>query len=165
MNLLSKTLIVGSSAFLLSGCNLFGGGETPTLELQEDGLSDIPMDTSGASDLATIMAEDGQVYQLMSQNNSGQTGTALLQEVDGQIRVTLTLTDLGSTPQPAHIHTGACPEPGAVVYPLNNVVNGQSTTTLALDTATLLSQGPLALNVHKSASEASVYTACVDIVN
>ena len=69
-----------------------------------------------------------------------------------------------STPQPAHIHIGSCPTPGAVKYPLINVVNGMSDTLLDVSLAQLKSELPLAVNVHKSAAEASVYVACGNIV-
>jgi predicted lipoprotein with Yx(FWY)xxD motif len=61
--------------------------------------------------------------------------------------------------QPAHIHEGTCPAPGAVKYPLTNVVDGKSTTTLDVKLADLL-KGGIAINAHLSAAEAAKYVAC-----
>jgi len=98
-------------------------------------------------------------------NDSGQKGTAVLTDVDG-IK-TKVVVEVGSGPagiaQPAHIHLGACPSPGAVTYPLKNVVNGRSETMLDVALITLKEKLPLALNVHKSAEGAKVYVACGDL--
>lgn len=105
--------------------------------------------------------------QLDEQNDLGQTGVVTLTEDPaGQLIVSLNMTGGTFTPpQPAHIHSGACPEPGAVVYALNNVVDGESITTLEDVTwEQLVEVGePLAINVHKSAAESGVYTACGDL--
>ena len=102
-------------------------------------------------------------------NNSNQSGRATLTDVDG--KKTKVIVEIGSgpagatpgSPQPAHIHTGACPNPGAVVYPLKNVVNGRSETMLEVSLLTLKEKLPLAVNVHKSATEAKVYVSCGDL--
>ena len=94
-------------------------------------------------------------------NDSGEAGTAVLMEENGQTKVTINL--IGYTKdieQPAHIHLGVCPGVGAVKYPLTSIVNGASTTTLAVTLEQLRKELPLAINVHKSATEVSVYTAC-----
>lgn len=106
------------------------------------------------------------VVQLSSQNNSGESGTATLMDVGGKISVVLALSGAPSNiVQPAHIHTGPCATIGAVRYPLTFPVNGQSETMLDVALDDLLKQLPLAINVHKSAAESSVYVACGDIVN
>lgn len=96
-------------------------------------------------------------------NDLGQSGTATLSE-DAAGKLVVTLALAGGTftaPQPAHIHFGACPKPGDVKYPLTNVVNGQSVTTLAVSWADLVKAGEsLAVNVHKSGAESKIYTAC-----
>jgi hypothetical protein len=95
-------------------------------------------------------------------NGSGESGTAMLEEVDGKVTVTVNLTGYpkDGTPQPAHLHVGECPGVGAVKYPITSLVNGTSVTMLDVTLAQLKSELPLALNVHKSAAEAKVYTAC-----
>lgn len=114
----------------------------------------------------------GSMYQtgntmtvvLNAQNASGETGTATLIESAGKTTVDINLSGAPSNlSQPAHIHAGACPTPGNIIYPLTNVVNGASKTVLDVDLATLRAQLPLAVNVHKSASEAKVYVSCGDL--
>jgi hypothetical protein len=103
---------------------------------------------------------------LDEQNELGQTGIATLADnASGKLVVTLAMTGGTFTAaQPAHIHLGACPSPGSVKYPLTNVVNGKSVTTLDVSWADLVDAGDaLAINVHKSAAESSVYTACADL--
>lgn len=98
---------------------------------------------------------------LASVNNSGESGRAVLVEENGKTTVTLSLSGFKSAvAQPAHIHVGDCPGVGAVRYPLNNIVNGKSATTLAMTIAQLRGERPLAINVHKSANEAKVYVSC-----
>ncbi|HET6263108.1 MAG TPA: hypothetical protein VFG99_12850, partial [Chloroflexia bacterium] len=47
-------------------------------------------------------------------------------------------------------------------YPLSSVVNGKSETEVAVSMDEL-SKGEYAINIHKSATEASVYVACGDL--
>jgi hypothetical protein len=95
-------------------------------------------------------------------SDTTQTGTAVLTEIDGQVEVVLTVSPALETSQPAHIHAGDCPGVGDVVYPLENVVDGASTTVLDITMADLEGEN-LAINVHKSADEVSVYTACGEL--
>lgn len=115
-------------------------------------------------DQAPVVVDNATMTIVLSeQNDLGQSGTATIKEnSEGKAVVSLKMSG-GSfpAPQPAHIHLGSCPSPGAVEYPLTNVVNGTSETTLDLSLAELKSRTEaMAVNVHKSASEASVYTAC-----
>lgn len=104
------------------------------------------------------------VIQLAEQNDSGETGTATLTEANGQVTVSVDATGfVPNVSQPAHIHLGSCPAVGAVKYPLTNILNGKSVTVLNVTLAQLQSELPLGLNIHKSAAEASVYTACGDL--
>lgn len=65
-----------------------------------------------------------------------------------------------SASYPAHIHLGSCPTPGAVKYPLNPVVNGKSKTVIDVSVAELVKGLPLAVNLHKSATELATSVAC-----
>ncbi|HKX39723.1 MAG TPA: hypothetical protein VJO99_01085, partial [Burkholderiaceae bacterium] len=67
------------------------------------------------------------------------------------------------TPQPAHIHDGSCAKLDAKPrVPLQNVVGGNSTTTLDMKLADIMSKGG-AINVHKSAADLKTYVACGDM--
>ena len=98
---------------------------------------------------------------LSAQNNSNESGIANLKDTSGMATVTLNLTGYtANVAQPAHIHMGACPGVGAVKYPLNSVVNGKSVTVLDVNLTQLKQQLPLAINVHKSATNIATYTSC-----
>lgn len=103
---------------------------------------------------------------LNAQNNSGEVGIVKLTEANDKITVDIALTGGAlAIAQPAHIHKGTCatldPKP---LYPLANVLNGKSQTTIDNKTiADLKNEGPLAVNLHKSAQQASVYVACADL--
>jgi uncharacterized membrane protein YeiB len=116
---------------------------------------------SSYSTPAVNQAESEMNILLAAQNNSNESGISNLKDTSGMVTVTLNLT--GYTPnvaQPAHIHMGVCPGVGAVKYPLNSVVNGKSVTVLGVSLAQLKQQLPLAINVHKSATNIATYTSC-----
>jgi hypothetical protein len=105
------------------------------------------------------------VVKLAPQNNSGESGTARLTGDGDKTRVEITLKGAPKgVPQPAHIHDGTCakldPKPK---YPLENVVDGKSTSEVPVGLEKILGNGPHAINVHKSAEEAKTYVACGDI--
>lgn len=134
-------------------------GLTPTASPSPDAMME-----EGMMEESTSMTTE--IVLLSEQNDSGQSGTAtLVEDADGNVVVTLSMTGGEFTePQPAHIHVGSCPNPGAVQYPLNNVMDGTSETVLDVTMDELLASSDyLAINVHKSAAEASVYTACGDL--
>jgi hypothetical protein len=102
--------------------------------------------------------------RLGQQNKSGESGSARLTPQGDKTKVEITLKGAPKgVPQPAHIHEGSCakldPKPK---YPLQNVVDGKSTSEVPVSLDALLS-GSNAINVHKSADEAKVYVACGDI--
>ncbi len=101
---------------------------------------------------------------LNPQNNSAESGTAVLSDVSGKVKVAISLVGgPAGVSQPAHIHLGACPNPGAIKYPLANVVNGKSETILDLSLSDIKAGLPLAVNVHKSNADVKTYVACGDI--
>lgn len=104
------------------------------------------------------------MVELAEINNSSESGTAKISEVDGKVMVAIELTGApATTAQPAHLHVGTCPGVGDIKYPLTNVVNGKSETTLETTFDTLMTELPLALNVHKSTPQIKVYVACGDL--
>lgn len=124
----------------------------------------------GLSGRGALAAGETDTIQLLEQNNSGQSGTATFtySEDYSTVTIEINLTNGTAEPQPAHIHAGTCadldPKP---FYPLNSVVNGKSVTVITEEEAGKLDYeqyNQFAINVHKSAAEASVYVACGDIV-
>ena len=115
---------------------------------------------------AALAFADDTTITMTQENNSGQNGTAMLMDMgDGTTKVTIQISGGSGVPQPAHIHAGQCgptlnPRP---TYPLTNVVNGMSETIVMADVHDL-TDGEFAINVHKSAAEASVYVSCGNIV-
>ena len=104
--------------------------------------------------------------RLGSLSDAKISGVATLTETDGgKVNVKLQLSGAETYgDHPAHIHTGVCPTPGAVKYPLTNVgANSTSETTLNVSLDQLKQQLPLAINVHKSAVEINTYLACGDL--
>jgi hypothetical protein len=99
---------------------------------------------------------------LTEQSGSGQSGTATLEPADGMVRVTIELENPPADPQPAHIHSGTCPDVGDVVHPLTNVENGSSETEVAASLEDLQA-GEFAVNVHQSEADIGTYVACGDI--
>ena len=104
--------------------------------------------------------------KLDEQGASGQGGQAVIVQVGtSTVRVIVSLAGKPSgVSQPAHIHLGSCPTPDAVKYPLTNVDKGASQTDIPnLTIEQLLSELPLAINVHKSSTDLKNYIACGDI--
>lgn len=114
----------------------------------------------------TLVFAHDAIVTMNEQNGSGQNGvTSLVDNGDGTTTVTIEISNGTDTPQPAHIHEGTCatlnPKP---TYPLNTVVNGKSTTIVQADIHDI-ADGVFAVNVHKSAAEATVYTSCGDVTS
>lgn len=102
-------------------------------------------------------------FVLAEQNDSSQSGFATLVSVGDQTLVALSVTPgIAGTAQPIHIHNGSCEALGGVAFALTNVVDGRSVTLVNAPLSTL-QDGTKAINLHKSAAEIAVYTACGDI--
>lgn len=96
--------------------------------------------------------------------DSGENGSATVKEVDGKVVVSVELTGQPEESiQPMHIHQGSCPGVGTVLYPLTNAVMGRSETILEVTMDELLTQSPIAINVHKSTTQPQIYFSCGDI--
>jgi hypothetical protein len=124
------------------------------------------MDKKKADEAGLQVQPKIMTVNLATQGTFGQSGTAtLIENAEGKVVVTLAMTGGSFTaPQPAHIHVGSCPKPGAVKYPLTSVEDNKSVTTLDVSMQDIEnSTERLAINVHKSAADSSVYTACGDL--
>ncbi len=103
----------------------------------------------------------GAVFALNKGRDADETpATVVLLDKSGKTDVTVfKKPGAAGAAQPAHIHEGACPGVGGVKFPLTNVVDGKSATTVDAKLADLLA-GNLSVNVHKSGTDAAVYVAC-----
>lgn len=113
---------------------------------------------------ACAPATNSEVLQLRTLNDSGVTGSVTLSAADdGRTLVEIQVDPAGHGSMPAHIHPGTCaelvPQPR---YPLENVIDGVSVTEIPAPLDELL-QGGVALNLHRSNEEMSVYTACIEL--
>jgi CHRD domain-containing protein len=114
--------------------------------------------------LSAAAATSTLTINLHEQNGSGENGTATLTQMGADVKVVIALKGApATTPQPAHIHDGTCADLKGVVYPLSNVVNGASTTTVPNVTIDKLLAGKYAINVHESAANLGKYVSCGDI--
>lgn len=96
------------------------------------------------------------------QSNSGEVGeVTLFRHGPRQTLVVINIQGAPHHPQPAHIHRGrSCDALDPVpAYPLNNVVNGHSSTLVNASIDRLLS-GNYSVNVHESAANLRHYVAC-----
>ena len=162
----TRILLLLAVALIAAGC---GGDE------EQDAAQDATTaltDTAGAVETledAVTEAEEaledvGITLDLDEQNDSGITGTATLSPTsDGQVEVEIELDGSEGGPHPAHIHQGSCadldPNPA---FPLEDVVDGRSKTTVEVDVADL-SADEYAINVHESPENAANYVACGDV--
>lgn len=103
--------------------------------------------------------------RLEAENNSGQTGTATLTDVgNGRTKIEVEITgEPPSGSQPMQVHEGQCgPRLARLVYPLANVEDGKSTTTIDAPLSSLTTGG-FAINGHKSEEEYNIYVFCGNI--
>ncbi len=113
---------------------------------------------------SAALAQQAVTVPLAEQNESGVSGTATLTDLgNSHVQVTIQVTPGGNANMPAHIHTGACPNPGAVIHPLTNVVDGRSTTVVQGSLDQIAASGQ-AINLHKSPQEIPNYAACGDLL-
>jgi len=118
---------------------------------------------SDSGDDGSAAGDNSVTVQLSEQNGSGESGTATLTAEGDKTRVVVDIANGMSAPQPAHIHEGSCanlnPQPK---YPLQNVVNGKSTSTVSASLDDLKNEA-YAVNVHKSESDLKTYVSCGDV--
>jgi len=109
--------------------------------------------------------ENKITVELTEENDSDESGKARLVEENNQVTVTISMDGAPEdVSQPVHIHLGICPGVGGIQYPLTNILDGESITIIDVTLDQLKSELPLAINVHKSADEASIYVSCGNII-
>jgi hypothetical protein len=100
---------------------------------------------------------------LTAQNNSGESGTAVLTDAGPKTKVVVEIKGApAGVGQPLHVHKGTCaqldPKPA---WGLTTLTGGKSETTIDVPIGDL--RKGYAINGHKSAQEASVYVFCGNI--
>ncbi len=104
---------------------------------------------------------------LAAENNSGISGTATIADQEGKAKVTVNVSGMATgAVLPGHIHTGSCVSLGGTKYALSSIENGLSETILDVSVDQLLSELPLAINLHSSdadLSDSKGYVACGDV--
>ncbi len=148
---------------ILAALAAAGGGAYLIVKQQQ--ANQIKAKEKIVADQVDKINKEGLVINLSAQNDSAQSGTAtLIDQNNNKTKVVIITTGwTAGIIEPAHIHTGACPTPETVRYPLNNVVNGRSESMIDQPLSELLKELPLAINVHKSVTESGVFVACGDI--
>ncbi|MDA1128384.1 MAG: CHRD domain-containing protein [Chloroflexi bacterium] len=124
----------------------------------------------------TIGQDRGQVWYVINntqplaivlgeQNDSGQTGTAVLAGRGSFTNVSLSLSAGALASELTHIHSGQCgaSDLGGVVHALTSFEGGSgvSVTNVPASLGSLMT-GAFAVNIHK-AGESGVYTSCGNI--
>ncbi len=127
------------------------------------GVGDIWWVMTPTGSIITAPANPTVTLNLGAGRDGDQSGTVTLQARGDKTVITMNLKAAAAgIQQPAHIHEGVCPAPGAVKYPLSNVVDGKATTTLDVKLDDLLS-GAFSINVHQSAQDLTKYVACGNV--
>lgn len=91
-----------------------------------------------------------------------QAGTAILTQRNNQVVVTVTINQPSGVDnnQPININTGTCTNIGKIIFQLNNIVEGKSTTTLNTTLNRIENQKPLVISINRSNADTNIYTAC-----
>lgn len=162
-----KTLVLGLALMALAAA-------CGTDEEQEDaaGATTVLTDTGALTETDELLEEaeealeDALTLDLQEQNDSGITGTVAFSPTsDGSVEVEIELEGSDGGPHPAHVHPGSCADlDPAPKWPLTNVVDGKSKTTIDVDLGELTAQ-EYAVNVHDSPENADLYVACADVRN
>ena len=131
-----------------------------------------PGDTAGRygtwwtlSPMGDMIEETALFLILNEQNDSGQSGGAMLTAKDGGTEVMLQLSAGAMETTAVHVHSGRCGAGlGGVVHSLTSFAGGSGTLITMLDGVSIdsLMNGDFAINSHNS-DDASIYTACSDI--
>ena len=146
-------------ALAVAGCGSDDASDATTGLTDTEGLTETLAD-------ATEELPDAIELPLQERDDSGITGNVELSgTTEGQLEVEIELDGSEGGPHPAHIHRGSCddldPNPE---FPLEDVVDGESKTTLDLSLGDLVLD-EYAVNVHESPENLDTYVACADLRN
>jgi len=110
-------------------------------------------------------AQAGMTFKFNAIGGGIQKGTVTLVSMGEKTKVTIALTGepVGAV-EPSHVHKGDCAHPGAVIYPLTDVVAGSSVTVVNAPISKIAVAGD-SVNVHKSAAQLNLYMSCANLGN
>ena len=109
-----------------------------------------------------IDAAPSKIVAKMSGEATQQNGRVRLTPAGTSLMVEIYLAAAG-TSEPADLRRGSCSKIGRVAHPLNAVVGGKSTTTVAGLTLATVRGGTYAVLVHASAHDLRRYVSCGDV--
>lgn len=172
-------MLKASLITIVVGLLVLGGGyylytkvyqkASPVQKTIPNSASQQPGDTSKkAGDVDFSKLGKSITVDLAETKNSAVSGKATLTELDGkyvEVKIELDGKFASDSAMPAHIHQGACPEPGLVEYPLATVIGGKSDSVVAVPLSQLMSKLPLAINVHASVQKSNDYISCGNITS
>lgn len=120
--------------------------------------------TSASKYVACGGIPKGAAFNFDKGRDSDQTpGMAVLISAGAKTDVYLSIKPAAAgISQPVHIHDGSCPGVGSVKFPLTNIVDGKSKTTVDVSLDDLL-KGSYSINAHESTANAGKYVACTVI--
>jgi hypothetical protein len=110
-----------------------------------------------------LLAQSAVTFTFGPGRDAVQPGTVTLTPKGNQTEIVVNAQPgAAGVAQPGHVHEGGCPGVGPVKYPLTNIVEGKSTTTVDASINDLLS-GAYSINLHRSQPEIQIYTACTNL--
>lgn len=131
---------------------------SPTLP----GLTNTPAPTSPLPTPTDIPIPTGRstVVTLLPVDNSGQSGSAAIAEINNQVKVQVSVSGGVYPSQPTDLRSGGCPDGGNKLYTLANTQYGYGQSVVNVTYDQLLTQRPMALSLHYSAFQINTATAC-----
>jgi hypothetical protein len=107
-----------------------------------------------------VAAANSKPIPMYARPGSAEAGTVSLTQQGADVVVRVHLLRAPATAQPVHIHGGTCDAPASVKWPLTNLVNGISVTTIHGATVAGLRGHGYIVNAHKSAQDMGTYVSC-----
>ncbi|HVF69821.1 MAG TPA: hypothetical protein VNA13_04645 [Xanthomonadales bacterium] len=110
----------------------------------------------------TVVAQTESSFKDIA--NSKVTGRTTFKEVDGNVFVTVVLTNVSKDAEyPAYIHKGTCREEGDIKYSLSPVVDGKTENYISGTLEQFKKDFPLSVKIHKPAYERDGFVTCADL--
>lgn len=147
---MKRFLLMMIAGFVLSACSLTSDDRSKKMA--------VPVPTPTKKSYEPVIVDMIQIEK------SNANGIATIKQDGNKTKVIINLSGEKSASEPAHVHFGVCPKPGAIKYVLNDVVNGSSETELDVPIEELVASGSMAINVHKSIDDYATVVSCGDII-